>query len=181
MTLDEIIKNRRSIRKFKNTPVKRGEIEACVEAARLAPSACNSQPWHFTVFDDQAVKEEFCKAVFGGIYSPCAFFKDAPVLIAISAPIGGNITTRFGQAVSGTKFYLVDQGIAGQNFVLKAAELGLGTCWVGWFNTAAAKKFLKLPALHRVEVLLALGYPDEAPAPRPRKELKEILSYNRFK
>ncbi|MDR0953505.1 MAG: nitroreductase family protein [Elusimicrobiota bacterium] len=179
MNLDEIIKNRRSIRKFKDTPVDRAVIEACVEAARLAPSACNAQAWHFNIFDEEAAKEAFCDAVFTGIYKPMIFFKKAPVIIAVSASIGGNLTTRLGQMVSGTRFYLIDLGIACEHLVLKAQELGLGTCWIGWFSAKAAKKALKLPLGHQAEIIIALGYPDESPAPRPRKNLKEIITYNR--
>lgn len=181
MTLDEIIKNRRSIRKFKNTPVSRDNIETCIEAARLAPSACNSQSWHFTVFDEEEAKAKFCDAVFTGIYKTSLPFKNAPVLIAVCASVGGNITTRLGQVVSGTRFYLIDQGIAGQNLVLKATELGLGTCWIGWFDPKKAKKALKLPIGYKVEILIAMGYPDEAPSPRPRKDFIDIISYNEYK
>jgi nitroreductase len=179
MKLDEIIKKRRSIRKFKAGPVKREDIEACIEAARLAPSACNAQAWHFTVFDEEEARGTFCDAVFTGLYSNSAIFKKAPVIIAMSAAIGGNMMTRAGQLVSGTKFYLVDQGIAGQNLVLKATELGLGTCWIGWFDPKKARKALKLPLTHEVVALIAVGYADEEPAPRPRKEFKEIISYNK--
>jgi nitroreductase len=181
MTLDDIIQTRRSVRKFKDAPVTRGQIEACIEAARLAPSACNSQPWHFSVFDEPRAKAAFCEAVFTGIYKSMLFFKEAPVIIAVSAKIGGNIITRLGSVISGTKFYLTDLGIAGQNLVLKAADLGLATCWIGWFDNKKAKKALALPPGHAIQLIIALGHADEAPPARPRKALKEILSYNGFK
>lgn len=180
MTLDEIIQNRRSIRKFKDTPVSRKDIEACINAARLAPSACNSQPWHFAVMEDKKAKEEFCGKVFGTIYSVTKFAAQAPVLIAVVGTRGGNLLARFGQVLSGTRFYLLDQGLACQNFALKAQELGLGTCFVGWFDTKAARKALNLPLDKNIELLIALGYPNEAPSPRPRKEIKEIISYNKY-
>jgi len=181
MTLDEAIKNRRSIRKFKDAPVKREDIEACINAARLSPSACNSQPWHFVVFDEPKAKEEFCQKAFGGIYAPMKFFAKAPVIIAVAGSKAANLVTRLGQSISGTKFYLIDQGLACENFALKACELGLGTCFVGWFDNKAAKKALNLPAGKETQLLIIMGYPDEAPEPRPRKELKEILSYNKYK
>lgn len=105
---------------------------------------------------------------------------NASVLIAVCTKAGGNITTRLGQVISGTKFYLIDTGIAVEHLVLKAQDLGLGTCWIGWFNTKKAKKFLKLPFDVKCEILIALGYPDEEPSPRPRKEFKDIISYNKY-
>ena len=181
MKIDEIIKSRRSIRKFQDKPVPRALIEECIEAARLAPSACNSQPWHFNVFDEPDAKENFCKAAFSGIYSNMLQFKEAPVIIAISAAVGGNIMTRFGQMISGTKFYLIDQGICGQQLVLKAHDLGLGTCWIGWFDNKKAKKALGLPLAHQCQIIIALGYPAESPPARERKPLAEVLSYNGYK
>lgn len=181
MTLDETIKSRRSIRKYQQKPVARELIEQCIEAARLAPSACNSQPCRFVVLDDKTVKENFCQTVFTGLYSSCKNLgMNAPVLIAVCAKAGGNITTRLGQVISGTKFYLIDTGIAVEHLVLKAQDLSLGTCWIGWFDTKKAKKFLKLPFDVKCEILIALGYPDESPSPRPRKEFKDIISYNGY-
>lgn len=181
MNLDELIKTRRSIRKFKDTPVKRQDIEACIEAARLAPSACNSQPWQFIVFDDKEAKDKFADSVFTGVYSSCRHLANSPVLIAISAKAGGNISTMLGQIISGTRYYLVDQGIALEHLVLKAWDIGLGTCIIGWFDPKKAKKALNLPFDKKVEILIALGYPDETPAPRPRKELQKLISYNGYK
>lgn len=181
MTLDEIILNRRSIRKFKDSPVSRELLQQCAQAARLAPSACNSQPCKYVVIDDKKLKEDFCNIVFTGVYATCRDMAlKAPAIVAVCAKAGGSITTRMGQMVSGTKYYLVDQGIAAEHFVLKAQDLGLGSCWVGWFNPKKAKKFLKLPFDVKCEILLLIGYPDEAPAPRPRKPLEDILSYNKY-
>ena len=75
----------------------------------------------------------------------------------------------------------IDQGISGEHFVLRAHELGLGTCWIGWLNSGKAEKFFKLPKGKKIEHLIALGYPAENPAPRPRKEMKDCVSYNEYK
>ena len=83
MVLIDIIKHRRSVRKYFNKPVERNLIMTCLEAARLAPSACNSQPWKFIVVDDKELKNELCEAAFQGIYKMMAFCKTAPVIIAI--------------------------------------------------------------------------------------------------
>ena len=180
MELEQVIAQRRSIRKFTSQPVEREKINACLEAARLAPSACNSQPWHYIVIDDPQVKEAFCKEVFTGPYAMTKWAAAAPVIVAVISD-RGNFTSRIGNFFRNTEFFLVDQGISGEHFVLRAHDLGLGTCWIGWLNSDKAARFFHLPKGKKVEHLFALGYPAETPAPRPRKELKEIVSYNQFK
>ena len=179
MELEQILRERRSIRRFLDKPVEREKINACLEAARLAPSACNSQPWHYIVIDDPAVKESFCKEVFGGAYKMSAWAAKAPVLVAVVSD-RGNVISRLGGYLRRTEFYLVDQGISGEHFVLRAHDLGLGTCWIGWINSKKAAQFFKLPSGKKIEHLFALGYPAEKPAPRPRAKLEEISSYNKF-
>ena len=180
MELMDVIKSRRSIRKYQDKPVEREKINACLEAARLAPSACNSQPWHYIVIDDPKVKEAFCKEAFSGVYSMTKFAEKAPVLIAAVSD-RGNFTSRVGNFFRRTEFYLVDQGISGEHLVLRAHDLGLGTCWIGWLNSDKAEKFFHLPKGKKIEHLIALGYPAENPEPRPRETLEEIASYNEYK
>jgi len=179
MELKQAIEGRRSIRKFLNHPVEREKINACLEAARLAPSACNSQPWHYIVLDDPAVKEAFCKQVFNGVYKISRWAAQAPVLVAVVSD-KGSVISRLGGYLRRTEFYLVDQGISGEHFALRAHDLGLGTCWIGWVDSQKASQFFKLPSGKKIEHLFALGYPAENPAPRPRAKLEEIVSYNKF-
>ena len=141
MELAQIIDTRRSIRKFQNKPVEREKINHCLEAARMAPSACNAQPWHFIVIDDPERKERFCKEVFGGVYAMSQWASQAPVLIAAVSD-KGNFISRLGGFVRRTEFYLVDHGIACEHIVLRAWDQGLGSCWVGWFNSEKAAQFL---------------------------------------
>lgn len=180
MELIDVIKNRRSIRKFEDKKVEREKIEACLEAARLAPSACNSQPWHFIVIDDPEIKDKFCKEAFSGVYAMTKWAEKAPVLIAAVSD-KGSFTSRIGNFFRRTEFYLVDQGIACEHLVLRAWDLGLGSCWIGWLNSDKAEKFFNLPKGKKIEHLIALGYPAETPTPRPRQNLEEIISYNRYK
>ena len=179
MELEKVIQQRRSIRKFLDKPVEREKINACLEAARLAPSACNSQPWHYIVIDDPAVKEAFCNQVFCGTYKMSAWVKNAPVIVAVVSD-KGSVISRLGGFLRRTEFYLVDQGISGEHFVLRAHDLGLGTCWIGWVDSKKAAQFFNLPSGKRIEHLFAVGYPAEQPQPRPRAKLEEIVSYNRF-
>lgn len=83
MNLSELILARRSVRKYQPQAVPRELIDRCLEAARLAPSACNSQPWHFIIIDDETAKNRLCEAAFGGIYSSNKFVKSAPVIVVI--------------------------------------------------------------------------------------------------
>lgn len=179
MELEQVILKRRSIRKFLDKPVEREKINACLEAARLAPSACNSQPWHYIVIDDPKVKAAFCNEAFCGVYNMTRWAEKAPVLVAVVSD-RGNFTSRIGNFFRNTEFFLVDQGISGEHFVLRAHDLGLGTCWIGWLNSDKAARFFNLPKSKKIEHLFAVGYPAETPDPRPRAKLEDIVSYNKF-
>ncbi len=170
---------RRSIRKYTSTPVERAKLDLCLEAARLAPSACNAQPYKFVVIDEPALKEKFCAAAFSGVYAACKFAASAPAMVAVVSS-KGKMSAWLGNQVQDTNFRLMDIGIAAEHFVLAAAEQGLGTCWLGWFSAKGAAKALGLGAGKKVEVLLSVGYPAEAPAPRPRKKKEEFCSYNKL-
>ena len=173
----ELAAARRSIRKYKDIPVEREKLDLCLEAARLAPSACNAQPYKFVVIDEPALKEKFCAAAFSGVYSACKFAAAAPAIVAVLSDTG-KVSAWLGNQVQDTNFRLVDIGIAAEHFVLAAAEQGLGTCWLGWFSAGAGAKALGLGSGKKIEVLLSVGYPAENPAARPRKKKGEFASYN---
>jgi len=173
----ELVGNRCSVRKFQQRPIEREKIDLCVEAARLAPSAENVQPWRFVIIDERDKIEEFCEAAFGGIYRFSRFASGAAA-IAVIAARPDVFANKLGTRVQGTQYYLIDVGIAGEHFVLQAAEQGIGTCWIGWFNEKKARRYLKLARGHRVAALIAMGYSDqERKRPRPRKTLDEIRYY----
>jgi nitroreductase len=176
------ILDRRSVRKFDAKPVEREKILACVEAARLAPSAENIQPWRFVILDDPSDKNRFGEAAFSGIYKPTRWALNAPVLVVLLAEL--NVVAHgLGRWIQGTQYHLLDMGISGEHFVLQAQSLGLGTCWIGWFNARKAHQILKLPPKVRVCQLLAVGYPASGFKPRPprRKPLGEIVFFNKWK
>jgi nitroreductase len=180
MTLSEIVLRRRSIRKFLDRPLEREKIEVCLEAARLAPSADNVQPWRFIVVDDPHVRQSFAEQSFSGIYKVCRFAAQAPAIIVILAR-PDVLANRLGKAVQGTPYYLLDIGIAGEHLVLAATELGLGTCWIGWFNKKRVRKFFSIPRAYDVPAIIALGYPDPtALEPKRKKALRDIVCYNTF-
>jgi len=175
-----LVQSRRSIRRFLPEPVDREKILACLEAARLAPSAENAQTWRFVVIDDPELKEKFGRAAFSGIYSMTKFAVQAPVLVLILAKLDIK-ANRLGRQIQGIPFFLLDIGIAGEHIVLQAEEWGLGTCWIGWFNIRAARKFFRIPRRYKIVSLIAMGTPgSRPPKERARKPLDEISWFNRF-
>jgi nitroreductase len=189
MAADEKIKNtpflnlaagRKSIRRFSNRAVSKEDILTCLEAARLAPSAENAQPWRFLVVDDPQIRERFAEQIFSGVYKVSRFASEAPVLILIMARLN-IITHRLGRWYQNTPFHLIDIGIAGEHLILQAEELGIGGCWMGWFNIRKAKKFFHIPRKYKITALLALGYYDKKPSrERKRKSLEEIAWFNQI-
>lgn len=180
MSLMDLISERRSVRKFLPKPVSREDLLRCVEAARLAPSACNSQPWHFILIDDPPLKDRVCSEIFSGIYGMNQFAAGAGAL-AVVVSGGGKFLSELGGQIRNTKYELIDIGIACEHFVLQAEELGIGSCWIGWFDEKKLKKILNVPGGRKVDVVIALGYPaGDKPGPRPRKSMEEVRSFNRF-
>jgi nitroreductase len=180
MSIKELIARRRSIRRYVDKPVEREKILACLEAARLAPSADNVQPWRFLVIDDPEIKRKFSREVFSGIYSPTKFAAKAPVLILILARLD-IIANRIGKQVQGVNFYLIDIGIAGEHIVLQAEEMGLGTCWIAWFNLRKARKIMGIPKKYKIVSLLSMGYYDRRPVKeKKRKTLEDIAWFNKI-
>ncbi len=178
VSLDDLIRSRRSIRRFLPDPVEREKILACVEAARLAPSAENAQPARFLVVDDPALRTKLAGEAFSGIYGMTKFAAQAPVIVIVLA-VRDTLLHRLGGSLQGTPFYLLDVGIAGEHFVLKAEEQGLATCWVGWFDARRARKVLRIPRKYRIAALFPVGYAaSRPPSPTKRKALDEVAWFN---
>jgi len=173
----KLVNTRYSCRNYSDKKVPREDILKCLEAARLAPSACNSQPWKFIIVDDTELKEKLCLAAYSAPYA-ASWPKKAPV-IAVIVTERGNFTSRMGNMIKDTSFYLIDIGIAVEHFALQAAELGLGTCWMGWFNEKGVKKALGLSSSTRVDIIMPLGYPaTKEERKKVRKTIKEISYFN---
>ncbi|MCX6353348.1 MAG: nitroreductase family protein [Candidatus Aureabacteria bacterium] len=177
MNFLELTRHRSSVRRYAAKPVPREVIDRCLEAARLAPSACNSQPWSFIVIDNSEILGKLADEAFSGIYKMNSFTRQAAVLIAVvtersvySALLGGYLR--------GTQYSLIDIGIACEHLVLQATEEGLGSCWIGWFNERAVKKFLRLPRNVKVDIMISLGYPQQGEErQKTRKNLDQIRRY----
>ena len=181
MALFDLVRQRKSIRDFLDIPVEREKVMMCLEAARLAPSASNSQPWKFIVVDDKQLKKKLCNTAFSGVYFINSFCKKAPVIVVIISE-KSKFLTRIGGMLRDTKYYLLDIGIAGEHFVLQAEDLGLGTCWIGWFNEGAVKEILNIPQYKKIDVLIALGYYDKTKvrSEHGREPIDKIASFNSY-
>ncbi len=166
-----------SVRSFKDTPVHRDAIRAIAEAARLAPSACNAQPWRFVAVTEPSLLNQIVDRGLGGVV-PNRWAASAPVIL-IGCAVLNLLTHRLGEALKGVNYHQIDLGIALEHMVLRATEMGLGTCWIGWFKEKSIKKVLRLPKDWKIVSLLALGYPkEEASARSARRSLDEILFFN---
>jgi len=158
----DIVRSRRSVRKYRPDPVPQEKIEAVLEAARLAPSWANGQCWTFIVVTDPKVKQRVAEA--GN-----EWIEHAPAIVVACAD------PKKSGAKGDQAYYLLDVGIAMEHLVLAATDQGLGTCWIGWFDEQKAKAALGVPKDIRVVALTPLGYPDETPEARPRRSLDAMV------
>jgi len=177
MNFLELVKKRQSVRKYSDKPVAKDVLERCLKAARLAPSACNSQPWSFIVVDSPELKNKVAEAAFSGIYSSNSFAKKAPVLVAVITEHSKFIAA-LGGYFRGTQYNLIDVGIAAEHFVLQATEEGLGTCWLGYLDEKAVKKVLNISKEKKVDIMLSVGHPSDAQIrEKLRRPMKEIANF----
>ena len=179
MELLEAIRTRRSIRRYKSTPVDDKTIELVLEAARWAPSWKNTQCWRFIVVRDNNIKSQLANITTFNNPSTDAI-RNAPVVIVACAELGKSGYSDGQQASDKGDWYMFDVALAMQNLVLAAHSLGLGTVYNGLFDAKKAATILNVPAGFCVLSLTPLGYPDQEPAPRPRKELSQIVFYDKF-
>ncbi|MBM3243454.1 MAG: NAD(P)H nitroreductase [Candidatus Omnitrophica bacterium] len=178
MKLIDLIKKRRSVRRYLNKPIPRKALLECIEAARLAPSACNTQPWKFIIIDDKFKIKEITDKICHSAYSFNKFIGDSAALIIVVSDKEGFLRKAAG-VLKGTDYYLIDIGIACEHLVLQAEELGIGSCWIGWFDERSLKKALKLPGKTKIDVVISLGYYDfQEISQKPRKTLEEVAVFN---
>jgi nitroreductase len=209
MDVLKAIETRRSIRKYRPAPIDNKTLERVLEAARWAPSWANTQCWRFIVVRNVDIKSKLADTLIGitgkagqslqvgpdgepvapmkGVAQrpnkAAEAIRDAPVAIVACAEMGksGYYTKDPGEAVTDKgDWFMFDVALAMQNLTLAAHSLGLGTVHVGAFNAKKVADLLAVPKGFAVVELTPLGYPDEQPAARKRKELTEIISYERF-
>jgi nitroreductase len=187
MEVLEAIKTRRSIRQQKPDPIDDETLQKILEAARWAPSWKNTQCWRFVVVRDNSIKAEIANCLIkskrgdtlvdnGGTMAVI----QAPVLIVACAELGKSGLNAGVFATDKGDWYMFDTALAMQNLVLAAHALGLGTVHLGLFDATKVAEILDVPEGFCVVSMAPLGYPDEQPAARPRKELSEIVFYDKF-
>jgi nitroreductase len=159
MDVFEAIQSRRSVRKYKPHSIPSEDLHRILEAARLAPSAGNRQPWRFIL-----VRGAEKKRTLAEVANNQTFLADAYVIVVAAAD--PEVSERWCDR---------DTMIAVEHMVLAATALGYGTCWIGAFNEENVKNLLEIPTKLRVVALVPIGKPDETPNPRPRKEISEIF------
>ena len=169
MELMQVIVKRQSIRDYEERPVPEEKLLKVLEAARMAPSASNRQPYKFIVVRDSRRRQELARAAGGQ-----AHIARAPVVIAAVSTMPDYVMR------CGVPAYAVDLAIAVDHMTLAAADEGLGTCWIGAFSQEEVKEILKVPKNCRVVTILPLGYPRGSGMPKVRKSLDEIVCYESF-
>ncbi len=168
MELYEVLKGRRSIRKYTEDSVSGEVLQKLLNAARIAPSWSNKQCWRFIIVREQSIKDKLSTSMPEG--NPCKkAVAGAPVVIVLCANPGES------GVQDGKEYYLLDAGLAMQQLMLAAHTEGLGTCWVALFEEAVARAACGVPEPYRIVAMTPLGVPARHPSPRPRKDLSEIV------
>jgi len=178
-----LVKTRQSVRKYTDKPVEEEKLHRCLEAARLAPSASNSQPWKFIVVNNLELVQKVARETIGPLSTFNNFVPQAPVIVAIVIE-KMKVFTKIGASIQDREYPLIDIGIAAEHFCLQAAEEGLGTCMLGWFNEKPIKELLNIPKDRRIGLLITLGYAPEDYYHirlKIRKKAEETISFNSYK
>jgi nitroreductase len=178
MNFDELIIDRQSDRQYDvNKAVEEEKLIECIASAGLAPSACNAQPWKFIVVKDETLKSQIgeCAASMG----MNRFCLDAPAIVVLTLE-KPNFLSKVGSVLKDKEYTLIDIGIVAYHFCLKARDLGLGTCMIGWFNEKKAKQLLGIPSSKRVPLLITIGYRSGEVRSKTRKKLSDIYSIDKY-
>jgi nitroreductase len=190
MEVYEAIVKRRSIRRFKSKPVGTDVLEKLVNAARIAPSSANLQPLEYIlVYEEKVLSEVFSCLKWAGYVTPR---RNPPVGKRPTAYVVVLVNTAISKSAQR------DVGAAVENLILAAVEEGIGSCWLGAINRRKLREILRVPSQYRIDSVVALGYPDEAPLMEeatnsikyyldsndrlhvPKRSLKKILHWNQF-
>jgi nitroreductase len=177
-TLDLII-SRQSDRKYSDKPIENEKLERIVEAGRMAPSACNAQPWKFIVVTDQKLVLKVAEAASAKLIGMNSFVAQAPVILVIVRE-KPNMSSKVGATIKNKDYSLIDIGIATENICLQTKAEGLGSCIIGWFDERQLRKLLNIPKSKRVELIITLGYSLSDQREKRRKPSAETVSYNKY-
>jgi nitroreductase len=182
MEFFDVIKSRKSTRKYIDKPVELDKLEQIMTAAQLAPSWRNGQCWKFIIITDPETKKELVRCT--SVFNQSWMGKESAIVVACGNPEQSGFRNE-------QYYYLVDVAIATEHLVLAATTLGLGTCWIGGFEEEKVKSLLAIPESYRVAAMIALGYPAEKEGivgkitksvvkSENRKSLSEVFSMNQW-
>jgi nitroreductase len=163
----KLARKRYSVRAYQAKPIEYDKLQKVLEAARLAPTACNIQPFQFIIIQTQGRAEELLR-----IYNQ-SWFVEAPIIICACG-----IPSQSWHRIDGKNYCDVDVAIAMDHLILAATELGLGTCWVGAFDPEEARKVLQLSDDIEPIAFTPLGYPNDQPGNTIRKSIEELVQYD---
>ena len=176
----DVIKGRRSVRKYEETPVSDQKLETLIEAVKWAPSWANTQCWEIIVIKDPAIKEKLQTSLPAKGQPATKAIVHAPVVLAVCGKLKSSgyykdlVTTKFGD------WFMFDLGIACQNICLTAHSLGLGTVMVGLFDHDKAGKILNVPSGYELVLLIPLGFPAKQSSAPKRREISEFTHNDIF-
>ena len=175
----ELILNRQSDRKYSDKAIEKEKLDRIMEAGRMAPSACNAQPWKFIVVTDPELLKKCAEAASAKLLGMNSFVVQAPaqVIIVREKP---NFSSKVGATIKNKDYSLIDIGIAAENICLQAKAEGIGSCIIGWFDEKMLRKILGIPVSKRVELIITLGYSLSDQREKRRKPSDETISYNKY-
>jgi len=175
-----LVRRRQSVRGYSSRPVEKDKLERCLEAARLAPSACNAQPWTLIVVDDTKIKSRLADLTSDRWLPLNHWTKQAPMHVVLVVETA-NLTSRLGAWFKKRDFAWMDVAIAAEHFCLQAAAEELGTCMLGWFKEEKVRALLNIPKEKRIGLIITLGYPaDDTIRPKIRKTRTAMVRQNRY-
>ncbi len=175
----ELILKRQSDRKYSDKSIEKEKLDRILEAGRMAPSACNAQPWKFIVVTEAGLLKELAEAASAKLLGMNSFVGQAPAIIVIVRE-NPNFSSRIGSTVKRKDYSHFDIGIATENICLQARAEGIGSCILGWFDEKQVRKILEVPSSRRVELIITLGYSLSEYREKKRKPAEVTVSYNKY-
>ncbi|MCX6326316.1 MAG: nitroreductase family protein [Bacteroidia bacterium] len=175
----ELIISRQSDRKYSDKPVEKEKLDRIIEAARMAPSANNEQPWKFVVVTEPELLSKIADAASAKLVGMNMFVSQAPVMIVVVRE-KPDLPSKIGAIIKNKDYSLIDIGIASENICLQAMAEGIGSCMIGWFDERMLRKLLAVPRSKRVELIITLGYSLSEKRKKKRKPAEITISYNKY-
>ncbi len=182
MNFEELILKRQSVRKYDfGRKIEEGKLHKILEAGRLAPSACNSQPWTFVVVNEPELCIKVAKATRGTLIGINKFVIQSPLIIVMVIE-KAKLSSQIGGAIKDKEYPLIDIGIAADHMCLQAEDEGIGSCMLGWFDQKKIKGLLNIPDKKTIGLVISFGYApkDYTLRKKIRKSMDVVVRYNGY-